>query len=654
MKHTTPLLALLLFATPVLAQQDDPELNPYATPPTVDEDETDRPLARALAFNRRDFVEDLLLRPDQLSAREVQNLAKDLSIRTKHAGYAVEAARAGVDVSDLSRLLERGLPKDFKAPEDLSVLKTATQQRLVELGMSETQAKGFLRWRRSARRVAIHAGEVKTIRELRIKGEAATAETTRKILRGNGFQRVQAIAQAIGLFAPEATEARTAAELQERKARATRDAMEPMRPDPLIQHRNKDGTLNWKSISKGEAARAANGVLHFAFSLFLKELVVVLRTGDQARLNEFLDGLLTTDFYVNYGLFAIGARTADGMYGQYARRLAKKRFVNGVVRSNLVLAAGLAVPMIVRGHFSLDTYVVDVAALGLSATAVKAAIEGTKGVYRLVSKNKAIRLGKLATPAGWVFTAAETAVVLLIGDAIADKIDGYLDEKQLRDAINDSKGDLWRLMKAVEDGEDISEAEIVAAVLAVESAYDRLREHKTDPLKGRLASFQKEMDSIARLAMRGEAQAEAMERALGNNPALRAYFANRHGSVENYLGSLRRDTSEKAEEQLVQQNDDFEAEWNALIKGVYEGETTEADPIPTEGSRLATYDDQTEALLAIMDSTTDPEAREHIALAIARVRMSRQMDRSVYESGNGGGSTNAPSSGMTQALPSGQ
>jgi len=310
--------------------------------------------------------------------------------------------------------------------------------------------------------------------------------------------------------------------------------------------------------------------------------------------------------------------------------------------------------MIVRGQFSLDTYVVDVAALGLSATAVKAAIEGTKGVYRLVTKNKAIRLGKLATPAGWVFTAAETAVVLLIGDAIADKIDGYLDERQLRKAINGSQGDLFKLLKSVEDGEDVSEAEIVAGVLALENAYNTLREHQTDPLKGHLAGFQRQMDSIARLALRGEAQAEAMERALGKNPALRAYFANRHGSSEQYVESLRRDTSGKAEAQMTTQNANFEAEWSALIKGVYEGDATAEDPIPAEGSRLATYDDQTEALLAIMDQTSDPEARDHIALAIARVRMARRMDRSVYEGGQGESTSDQPNNGMTQALPNGQ
>ena len=312
--------------------------------------------------------------------------------------------------------------------------------------------------------------------------------------------------------------------------------------------------------------------------------------------------------------------------------------------------------MIVRGTFELDTYVVDVAALGLSATAVKAALEGTRGVWRLVSKGKALRLGKLATPAGWVFTAAETAVVLLIGDEIADRIDGYLDERQLRDQIKDSQEDLWKLVQAVEAGEEVSPREIEAAVLAVETAYDRLRAHRTEPLQGRLASFQQEMDAIARLALRGEVKAEAMERALDQQPALRAFFANRHGTAEAYLDSLRTTTSGETERALAAENERFAADWDTLIKDAYEGQTTPQDPLPTEGSRLATYDDQTEALLRVLDSTTDPQAREYIALAIARVRLGRAMDENIYASSDEDAPSeddedaSAPQSGITDAL----
>ena len=345
---TAACLLLTVAAAPAFAQSEGelPLPNPYALPQQADDDDEearDRPLERALAYDRRDWVEELLLRPTQLGTTDVPKLSQELSIPRRHASIAIEAAKAQVDVSNMSELLVRGLPAEFIVPQDVEILRNATTQKLVELGLTEQQAREFLRWRRSARRIAIHSSEVKTVRDLRLKGEAATAETARKIWRGNGWQRVQAVAQVLGLVAPEATEARAQERLQRERAREHREAMGPMRPDPLAEFRRADGTLNWKEFGKSEVLRGANGVAHFAFALFLKELTVVLSTGDETRLNEFLNGLLTTDFYVNYGLFAIGARTADGMYGQYVRRLSKKRFMNSVIRSNLVLAAGLAV-----------------------------------------------------------------------------------------------------------------------------------------------------------------------------------------------------------------------------------------------------------------------------------------------------------------------
>ena len=74
---------------------------------------------------------------------------------------------------------------------------------------------------------------------------------------------------------------------------------------------------------------------------------------------------MSTDFFVNYGLFSAGASAADVAYGGFVRRVTRKQFLSGVLRSNLEQAAGLAVPMVARGEFSLDTYLVDVAALPL-------------------------------------------------------------------------------------------------------------------------------------------------------------------------------------------------------------------------------------------------------------------------------------------------
>src|SRR5690606_9653267 len=70
-----------------------------------------------------------------------------------------------------------------------------------------------------------------------------------------------------------------------RTARLTR-AIEGL-PDPLSRFRRADGTLDWKRMGRDGALRHGTGAAHFGLALFLKELAVVVETGDRARIDEF-------------------------------------------------------------------------------------------------------------------------------------------------------------------------------------------------------------------------------------------------------------------------------------------------------------------------------------------------------------------------------
>jgi hypothetical protein len=388
---------------------------------------------------------------------------------------------------------------------------------------------------------------------------------------------------------------------------------------------------------------------HFAFALFLKEMAIVLKTGDQSRLEEFVDGLLSTDFFVNYGLFAAGATAADAAYGAYVRRITRKHFLSGVVRSNLVLAAGLAVPMVARGQFDLDTYIVDVAALGLSATAVKGAVEGMKGVYRLVRGNRAaINLGRLAGPAGWVWTAGETAVVLLIGDELAKRFDKFMDERELRSRVKSAGERLQELVADYRRGESVDPAELARALTALDAGYDDLRRHKAKPLEDNLVAFHGELEKAAKDALATDTATNALERRLDANPLVRE-----HVERTGFADRLRERREAARDETLNRASDEFERTWGETLDSTYTGGATPEDPAPRPDSRLALYDDETDALLRALDATTDPAARDLIAKALERVRLKRAMDRAVYSAG-----VNAPApaatTGLTGAVQPGQ
>lgn len=625
-------------------------------------DAIDRPLSRALAYERRDVIAELLERPGSLSAASAIELAEDVSIPRPHAEVMVEAARAGADVRTLESLLRVGLPAGVVAPAEMRLSHATEAQLRSTLGLSEAQAREFMRYRASARRVHQHFREIEAIREARQRGAAEAAARTREFLRASTPEKVRRLARALGLSAPEAElEARRLERLSGREAAELRarllEGSTGGARDPLASVRRSDGTIEWKKLLRDQSFRGANGITHFAFAMFLKELAIVLRTGDRERLEEFVDGLMSTDFFINYGLFSAGASAADVAYGRFVRRVTRKHFMSGVLRSNLVLAAGLAVPMVARGEFTLDTYLVDVAALGLSATAVKAAVEGAKGVYRLVRGGRGIlSLGRWGGVVGWVYSAGEAAVVLLLADHLADRIDRFLDERALRKRIEDAQATLERLSRRLGAGQPVPEEEIERAIRELEDAYDDARRARTRGLEGRLTEFRSELDAASRSAHVNDTGLEGLRSALERNAALRANIERRYGSVDAYMAHLDRERNGPVEERLRREGERFDADWRRLLDEAYVGPADD-DPAPAPGSRLALYDEETSLLLAAMDRTTDPEARRLIALAIERVRLGRAVDRAIYlaGSGSGGGAASdaAPvgaSAGMTTTL----
>ncbi|RMG10308.1 MAG: hypothetical protein D6731_17710 [Planctomycetota bacterium] len=661
--HPLPLLlAVLLGATsgPLASAQPNPASGAErgTVPPGDDEDEhgtpgnltawandLDRPLARALAFERRDVIEDILVRPATLGAASPAELAREASIPIAHARIIVEGVRAAAagDASptrSLDALLRLGAPEGFAG--SALTLRRASEAALVEAGMTQAEARAFVRYRASAQRANLYFRELKAIRDARARGAELAAERARAFRRASAGERVRMIARALGLSVAEGTprsdgaveRARTRARILETATASAGGGF-----DPLAPYRRADGTIDWKRFGRSEVARGASGLAHFAFALFLKELAVVLHTGDRGRLEEFVDGLFTTDFFLNYGLFAAGARAADVAYGRMVRRITRKRFLSGILRTQLVLAAGLAVPMLARGEFALRTYLVDVAALGLSAAAVKAAVEGGRGLYALVRGGRsAFSLGRLATPVGWVATAGETAVVLLLGDWLAARLDRYVTERALNERIEEAERALNAALRGARGRVD--ERAIARALDALEDAYDAKRRYALRGVEGRLAAFRDDLGNAARETLRDDAEVAALERRLAENPSLARHFTERYGSLEAFLESMRERRRARVEAVLRAESEGLERDLAAATREAYVGDAPRPDPAlpsppPAPGSRLALYDEETTLLLRALDGTRDPEARRHIVLALERVRRARALDRAIYESSGG-------------------
>lgn len=301
--------------------------------------------------------------------------------------------------------------------------------------------------------------------------------------------------------------------------------------DRLAEFRRADGTLRWKPLLASRALGEAGGLAQFGLALFLKEVAVVAVSGDRARIDEFFEGLLGTDFYKHYGLFVAGARLAEIGYARYLKRFVKPRFVSGLLKTNLVLAAGLALPMLYEGTLSGRTLGISLASLGLSSAAVKSGVASLKWVTSIeAAKQRGLlaRLSgtKLAKFGGWFYTAAELAVVLYIAEPLDRMANEYFDAQAAREALAKAGGDLVRALEA--------DVDVASATAAHHGAWIDYRNFLYRTLQYDEVIFAGRLETLSRKAkLLSDERMAALER-VQQRPALAESLKKRHGSVEAY------------------------------------------------------------------------------------------------------------------------
>ncbi len=340
----------------------------------------------------------------------------------------------------------------------------------------------------------------------------------------------------------------------------------------LERFRRADGTLRWGELARSRAAAEGAGLLHFTLALFLKELAVVVRTGDAGRIDEFFEGLLSTDFFVHYGLFAAGARAGELAYARYLERVIRPRFVSSLLRTQVTLAAGLALPELARGTFSGEAFAISLGALGLSSTAVRAGLSGLRWVSELRAGGAGlsalgVRLGKLSGPAGWLYTVAETAVILYLADDIEQRVRAHLDARRAREEVATAAEALFGTLARAR-----SEDEVDAALAAHGQAWTRYREHLYAPLLAEEARLFARLQELGREAKQIADERAALVTRVAAQPALRARLEARYGSVEAYAAARAAGAEAALEEETAAAVASYEERVRALMQAAYGAE----------------------------------------------------------------------------------
>ena len=443
----------------------------------------------------------------------------------------------------------------------------------------------------------------------------------------------------------------------------------------LAGFRRGDGTLRWKALLAERARVEGAGLLHFSLALFLKELAVVVRTGDAGRIEEFFDGLLSTDFFVHYGLFAAGARVGEVAFSRYLERHVRPGFVRGLLKTQVTLAAGLALPDLVRGTFQGEAFAISLTSLGLSTAAVRAGLKGIEWVARLPRGGAAglgLKLGRLTSVAGFVYSVAETAVILYLADDLQERMQGYLDARRAREAVGEATGELLAAAGADDP------ARLEQALSAFEGAWDGYREFLYRPLLVEEARLAERLAKHARDAKLLADEREAVLARVADRPALRARLEARHGSLEGYAEARAAQDAAALEASLGETLTRYEAASDQARQAIYGAERRgggylaelspaerdwlaagtrdraagdpyggRGDPLArlgravsrrslegalqdVSGNRLQSFEDQLAALTLAGEALAEqPAARAAVAQAVERVRRAAALDQGL-------------------------
>ncbi|MBX3469138.1 MAG: S8 family serine peptidase [Planctomycetes bacterium] len=374
-----------------------------------------------------------------------------------------------------------------------------------------------------------------------------------------------------------------------------------------------NSTTSRARTATGVAGRIGGDLVTYTAATFIKELGEAAAGDDQA-VRRFFDKMLTTDFAIDYGLYAVGAaggRAGFELVAGRAKNVPGLRWTGTslggtIARAQATIAAGYLLPNLVRGR--VDRRVaIDLASLGLSTAAVEAMTHGMRAAAVRTSLGQRAasflaRHGRIARAGGWAVDVGQLVLVLYASEWLSDAVERPIIRWEARRALGSS----WEKLRGAAGGRD--DAAFAAALDDLDDAFDAYRNLISHDLEGALKTLNRDLQQAARKLHQNEA---ARARTENLPPALAA-------SRERVMARTEAEADESIRAALAR----FEAEFGAAIGRVStrSGRATLTEP---GTSRPGLYELQL-GLLAELEAQA-PAARK-AAVAARRETLARQRD----------------------------
>ena len=305
--------------------------------------------------------------------------------------------------------------------------------------------------------------------------------------------------------------------------------------------------------------------------------------------------------------------------------------------------------MIAEGHFSGKALVITLGSLGLSSAAVRTGVAGLRWVTGLDTARRSgtlarfgIRAGKFANVAGWVYTAAELAVILYVAEKIEHTVNAALELKNAREDLRDASRDVLAAL----DADTPSEASVEAATRAYHESWIAFRNLLYRPLDMDEALFAQRLAKVAREAKLLEDTRSAAVRRVNSHEGLTS-------SLERYIDTKARGDHAELSREINRAFEAYTLSRSEHLAEVYEGNVRgtrfllssrasgDARLIEAHGdaskNRLESYDDEAAVLAAFAwraRRAGHPELAETFERTRALTLKTRDMDRELFEGGD--------------------
>lgn len=379
-----------------------------------------------------------------------------------------------------------------------------------------------------------------------------------------------------------------------------------------------NSTSSRTRAAAGAARRVAGDLVTYTTATFVKELGEAARGDDQA-IRRFFDKMLTTDFAIDYSLYAVGA--AGGRKG-YELVAGRAKNVPGlrwtgtslggtIARAQCSVALGYLLPNLIRGR--LDRRVaIDLAALGVTTAGVEALTHAarTAALKTSVGQRAAsilARYGRVARAGAWAVDVGQLVLVLYASEWISEAIERPLVRWEARRALTTA----WEKLRAASAGAD--EAAFTGALDELDDAFDAYRNIVSYDLEGALRKLNQQLHAAARKlhqtdAMRGRTEDIAPALAASRDRVIARHEAEADALIRSTLAT-------------------FEQEFAAAIARITgrSGGATLAEP---GSSRPALYDLQLK-LLEDLEGRASAARRETLRARRETVTRIRDVDATI-------------------------